>query len=259
VKAVAAIACAVVIAIVVLPALWRLPAVGDYRGPYGDAVVPVSLAERHTSNVVATVAYDVRGFDTFGEELMLLAAVVGVALLLRPVGEQHRETRGVDRARPVARGENTCKPEAQRTSANVLAIAIVFGWYMALHATQTPGGGFQGGAIVASALALIYLGGGYAAWVRGIHEPAFDVGEAAGVLGFAAIIAVPLGWGGPLVSNWLPLGSTGQFASGGAMFAMNIAIGVAVAAGFAAIVGSLVYDLHESIDELDQDDREVPA
>ena len=64
-----------------------LPAFGDYHGPYGLVLNHVVLAQRHTTNVVAAVVFDYRGFDTLGEELILFAAVTGVALILREARE----------------------------------------------------------------------------------------------------------------------------------------------------------------------------
>ncbi len=243
-------ACSVVLAAVVVPALRELPAFGHYQGPYGDVVVPISLTERHATNVAGTIAYDVRGLDTFGEELVLFASVIGVALLLRPRGEPHREERHIDRAAAASRGEDASRPAVRWASGKVLALGIVFGCYMTLHATQTPGGGFQGGAIIASALVLIYLGFGYGTWSRLIREPTLDLLEAAGVLLFVFCAALPLVYGAAVLWNWLPLGSTGSFGSGGVMAVLNVGIGAAVAAGMLALVGSLLHDLHEDIEHV---------
>lgn len=253
------LACGVLVAIALLPALLALPPSGTDLGPYSDAIPPVSLAQRHTANLAATVAYDVRGFDTLGEEVILFAAVIGVSVLLRPRGEEHREARGVDRAAEAGRRSRGSRPSVRRASRNVLALTIVFGLYMTLHATQSPGGGFQGGAIIASAIALVYLGGGYRAWTAVIREVPFDIGEVVGLLLFVAIAAVPLAAGSALLANWLPLGKTGGFASGGTMFAINLGIGLSVATGFALIVGEQLYDLHEDAEVIDEDHREVEA
>jgi multicomponent Na+:H+ antiporter subunit B len=43
----------------------------------------VAVAERKATNVVASVTFDYRGVDTMGEEYILFAAVLGVAILLR--------------------------------------------------------------------------------------------------------------------------------------------------------------------------------
>lgn len=243
-------ACTLVLAAAVVPALDELPAFGHYQGPYGDVVVPIALAERHVTNVAAAVAYDVRGFDTLGEELVLFASVIGVALLLRPRGDPHRVVRQLDRASAASRGEDARRPAVRWASGKVLVLGIVFGCYVTLHATQTPGGGFQGGAMIASALVLIYLGFGYGAWSRLVREPALDVLEAAGVLVFVLCAALPLAYGAAMLWNWLPLGATGAFGSGGVMAVLNIGIGAAVAGGMLALAGSLLYDLHEDIEHV---------
>ncbi|HIS52460.1 MAG TPA: MnhB domain-containing protein [Candidatus Onthomonas avicola] len=41
-----------------------------------------------------------------------------------------------------------------------LPLACVFGCYVVLHGNSSPGGGFQGGVLVASAILLVYLGRG---------------------------------------------------------------------------------------------------
>ena len=69
--------------------LWAvagLPDFGHYHGPYGYVLNQVAPAERHVSNVVAATVFDYRGFDTLGEELILVGAVAGTALLLALLG-----------------------------------------------------------------------------------------------------------------------------------------------------------------------------
>lgn len=250
--------CAAVTVVVVGGALLGVPAFGHYRGPYGDAVIAPALEARHTANVVGAVAYDIRGFDTLGEEMILFAAVIGVALLLRMRGERHREQQGIDRAARVSRDPSVRQPAVMLTNACVLAIGLVLGLYITLHATQTPGGGFQGGAIIGSALALVYLGFGYGTWTRSMLERRLDLAEAVGVIAFAGVATVPIAWGAQLVTNFLPLGTLGKFASGGTQFVNNIAIGIAVAAGFAAIIGALLFDFHEVIEGVAQDQKGEP-
>jgi multicomponent Na+:H+ antiporter subunit B len=244
----------VIIAFALAPALIELHPVGAYHAPYADEAVAASLTERHATNVAGTIAYDIRGVDTLGEELMLFAAVIGMALLLRTHTERHREEHGVDRAEAVSRAPGTSRPGVRRAAACVLALSMVFGWYMVLHATQTPGGGFQGGAILASAFTLIYLGFGYRVWANAVHEERLDVGEGIGVGGLVITAAIPIALGATLLWNWLPYGTLGKLASGGTMFVINIAIGIAVAAGFVAIVSSVLFDLHESLEAVETGD-----
>ena len=71
----------------VLPGLvhvaMRMPALGAHPLPYGDAVNAAAPGERHLTNMVRAVNFDYRGFDTLGEEFMLLCAVTGVTVILR--------------------------------------------------------------------------------------------------------------------------------------------------------------------------------
>ena len=60
-----------------------LPRFGDYRGPYGYLVNSIAVSQRHVTDMATAVNFDLRGFDTLGEEYILFVSVTGVALLLR--------------------------------------------------------------------------------------------------------------------------------------------------------------------------------
>jgi multicomponent Na+:H+ antiporter subunit B len=78
--------------------LTGLPDYGVYNGPYGDVLNRVAVAERSATNVVAAVTFDYRGVDTMGEEYILFAAVLGVAILLRAQRDEHEEPPDEDAA-----------------------------------------------------------------------------------------------------------------------------------------------------------------
>ncbi|MDD1675473.1 MAG: hypothetical protein LUQ17_02160 [Methanomicrobiales archaeon] len=40
-----------------------------------------------TNNIVTTIVFDYRGFDTLGESTVLFTAVIGVAMMFRRLGE----------------------------------------------------------------------------------------------------------------------------------------------------------------------------
>ena len=71
--------------------LTGLPDYGVYPGPYGDVLNAVAVGERKATNVVAAVTFDYRGVDTMGEEYILFAAVIGVAILLRAQRDEREE------------------------------------------------------------------------------------------------------------------------------------------------------------------------
>lgn len=84
-----------------------------------------------------------------------------------------------------------------RTIAKLLVPFIqVFGLYVVFHGAKSPGGGFQGGAILAASLILTRLTarpGISATFLPGLH--ALRLG-ACGVLIFALVGIAPLFWGG---------------------------------------------------------------
>ncbi len=215
--------------------LWGLaglPAFADYRGPYGDLINAVAPAERHLTNMASAVNFDYRGVDTLGEEYILFAAVTGLALLLRKGrGEVEDEPRGAAPGRPsLPRGD------AVKGLGLILAgVTNLFGLYIVVHAHLTPGGGFQGGAILGSACLLVYLATGYQAFravgPRTLMESSEAVGAGAyAVIGLATLLAT-----GAFLENALPLGQTGHLFSAGTVPVINLAVGLEVAGGFVVL------------------------
>lgn len=222
--------------------LWGLPAFGHYPGPYGDILNAVGTSERHGTNIVTLVNFDYRGFDTLGEEYMLFAAVIGTVLLLR--AHRGEETS----ARP---GKVSDQPIALRTDAVALGsrlalgLTLIFGIYVVLHAQLTPGGGFQGGAIIGSASLLLYLGFGYRTWRQLMPSGVLDPIEAFGAGAFAVAGLAAMAAGAPFLANLLPLGKTGSVISAGEIPLLNIAVGIAVSTGLAVLFGEYLEETRE--------------
>jgi multicomponent Na+:H+ antiporter subunit B len=214
------------------PALFGLPAFGHYPGPYGDLLNAVGKSERHATNIVTLVNFDYRGFDTLGEEYMLFAAVIGAVVLLR--GRRGEETS----ARPAQVEGRSVPPRSEAValaSRLITGLTVVFGIYVVLHAHLTPGGGFQGGAIIGSASLLLYLGSGYRLWRQLIRSRVLDIAEPLGTGAFAVAGLAPMAVGAAFLTNLLPLGKTGTLVSAGMVPLINIAVGVAVSTGFAVL------------------------
>ena len=216
--------------------IWRiataLPSFGSPVGAYGPAVNALGPPLRRVSNMVSAVNFDFRGFDTLGEEFMLLCAVTGTVVLLRGTrGEDLTEKAGAVPGRPMER-----RAEATVLICRILGpVTLVFGLYMALHATVTPGGGFQGGVVIASALLLVYLGEGYEAWRKLVRSRVLDAMEGGGALLFALAGLWPMLGGAAYMQNTLPLGRFKDMLSGGLMLVENAGVGVAVTGGFAML------------------------
>jgi multicomponent Na+:H+ antiporter subunit B len=226
------------ISVVVLsPAVWNvalaMPPFGTPIEQYGATVNALLTAARHVTNMVAAVNFDVRGLDTLGEETMLVCAVTGTVILLRGArGEDMTERAGRIPGRAMA----------ERSDVTVLVcriaatLTLLFGVYMVLHGTVTPGGGFQGGAIAASSLMLLYLGEGYQTWRRIVRSPVLDLLEGGGAFIFVGAAALPLILGHSLLENILPFGKPKDLFSGGLMVIANFAVGLSVAGSFGLLL-----------------------
>jgi len=210
----------------------RMPAFGAHPLPYGDEINRRGVPERHVTNMVSAVNFDYRGFDTLGEEFMLLCAVTGVTVLLRG-------TRGEARSAQPGRVEG--RPILPRSEATVLLsrvlapLILMFGLYVALHAMTTPGGGFQGGVIAATGTLLFFAGDGYRGWRRLIRSGAMDACEGSGASLYALCGFASMALGLPFLENVLPLGTPGDLFSGGLMLVENAGVALAVGGGFVVL------------------------
>ena len=211
-----------------------LPAFGHYRGPYGDVINAVVIPQRHATNAVAAVTFDYRGFDTIGEEYILFAAVIGVSALLRIQRREH------ELPSPPQAAESHPAPEIADSvtviCTGLVAPLVLLGLYIVVHGHLTPGGGFQGGVILASSLLMVYLAGRYVIFRQLSPKSLLDGGEGVGaggfgLVGFAAMLA-----GAAFLENVLPLGQTGKVFSAGTLPIINLSVGLEVGAGLLLIM-----------------------
>ena len=218
------------LAALLLWSVFDLPRFGDYHHAYGRTLNRVAPSERGTSNVVAAVVFDYRGLDTMGEEFTLFAAVVGVALLLREPREEEA---------PVPR--DSVRSDAVRAGGVSLAGAtLVLGLWVVSHGYVTPGGGFQGGVILASSFLLLWLAGTYRAYRRATPFAAVEFAEGTGAGAYVAVGVAALLAGTPFLHNLIGPGTSGKLASGGSIPLLNWAAGVEVCAAFLLLFGEFL-------------------
>jgi multicomponent Na+:H+ antiporter subunit B len=168
-------------------AAFRLPSFGGSRHPYADRVIPNAVA-RHTPNVISSVNFDQRAFDTLGEELILMASALAAVLVLRTVRAEQEDSAGEH-----AYGPAEVFDALRLTGYLLLPITLMAGVYIVAHGYLSPGGGFQGGVVLGSAIHLIYLAGDYPALARIRPIPVFEAGEA---LAAGAFVVLALGFAG---------------------------------------------------------------
>jgi multicomponent Na+:H+ antiporter subunit B len=202
-----------------------LPPFGHYAGPYGDIVTKLVEPQRHMANAVTAVVFDYRGFDTMGEELILFSAASAVALLLRTTRE-HDTASIVDAVR-----SDAVNGLGVLASVATLLLAL----YVVSHGFVSPGGGFQGGVVIAAAFLFVFLTVEYRGYARLASTRFGEPLEAFGAGAYVALGLIAFGFGLAFLENFLPLGVTGRLRSAGSAALVNWASGLAVAGGFLVI------------------------
>lgn len=238
---------AAMLATMLVLALADLPGFGHYPGPYGDLIEKGGESATHATDLVTAVNFDYRAFDTLGEEFILFAAVLGMAIVLRDRrGERKRApeevesnpgvpssgyTRETDRANGSG---GIARPSAALALVGLALVGplIVLGLEIVSHGHLTPGGGFQGGLPLGAAAFLAFLAGEYVAMKRIAPHAAVQFGEAAGAAGYALVGLGGLLFAGTFFQNFVSRGEPGRLLSAGTIPLSNLAVGLEVAGAF---------------------------
>lgn len=117
---------------------------------------------------------------------------------------------------------------------------MLFGFYLISHGHLSPGGGFQGGVVLGTAIILLELSHGIEQTEKIFKSRWLNMLEKLGILTLIFLGFLGIFFGYSFLGNFLPLGKPGQIASGGLMLPFNIAIGIKVAAGVSAIFYALI-------------------
>lgn len=147
-----------------------------------------------------------------------------------------------------------------RTAANLLfPFILVFGFYIVLHGHLTPGGGFQGGAVIATGFVLLFVAYSYEQIAERIGVGALHNTETLGLLLFIVTALIALGFGvtfftnwmldiGPILNNPVVFGpNPGDLNTGGVIPVMNLAVGIEVLGALSVIVLYMLSGTKEGI------------
>lgn len=114
----------------------------------------------------------------------------------------------------------------------MLPFSLVFGFYVILFGTVSPGGGFQGGVIVAAAVLLLYIGYGYKTTANAINGEVLRVNEALGAVLYTVLAACGLVLGVRFCQNvFFDNGAVGDMISAGTITLMSYSVGYKVLTG----------------------------
>jgi len=178
-----------------------------------------------TANIVTSIIVTYRGLDTLGEVtvLFLTASIIGLVL---------------------ARGKKKIALQRQLPSGELLLtgsdllipLILLLGAYVFINGHLTPGGGFQGGAIIASASLLLLLTNPAK---RFSHRLISKVESISGLFFIALGLLGILLAGGFLDNRILPTGTLGSIFSAGIIPIIYSFIGLKVGAEFTSMLSNL--------------------
>ena len=178
------------------------------------------------ANIVTAIIVTYRGLDTLGEVTVLFLAATVVGLVLALGQRQEKAPRSLIPA-----------GELLTTGSRFLApLIMLLGVYVFANGHLTPGGGVQGGAIVASGALLLLLA-----------DPLkhFSHGLISTVESFAGIFYIAIGLlglvlaGGLLDNRILPIGELGALFSAGAIPLIYSLVGLKVGAELSSLLANL--------------------
>jgi len=120
-------------------------------------------------------------------------------------------------------------------SRKLVPFTVLFGLYLISYGHVSPGGGFQGGVVLASGMILLLLSrtreSALGFWavnrIRWLESVAFFLFLLMGLVGVAFNVG--------FLGNFLPIGTPGGMPSAGFIFFLNIVIGFKVGAGIVLI------------------------
>ncbi len=213
--------------------------VGDYvelstLRPLATQYVTQAPIDLGTPNIVTGILITYRGFDTLGEVAVLFMVAASVGLLLEKSEPQAADTRKAGSKSGTEATPPDEPSEIVRTGTDVLLpLIFVFGAYVIVNGHLSAGGGFQGGAIVASGAMLILL----ARPGSRLNVVLLSVIES-----FAGVLYVSLGIAGLVFAagfldpRFLPKGEFGAFISAGAIPLISALLGIKVGAELSVII-----------------------
>ena len=169
-----------------------MPYFGSAQAPVHQHVAPRyiedSMQEVGVPNIVTSVLASYRGFDTFGEVVVIFTAGMGVLALLSVV----RKPKGTAEIDSI----NKCMHEEHlvlRIVAKILIpFILLFALYVQFHGDYGPGGGFQAGVIFAAAIILYTMLFGMSTARRVINQSFIQLFAAIGVLLYGSVGVISL-------------------------------------------------------------------
>jgi len=205
-----------------------LPPFGDPSNPTNNEVprkfIEEGIQDTGALNVVASMLFDYRAFDTLGEACVLIAAVCAVLILLRydgPLHTFHAFVREFEKPRQDI--------ILKYVAFLLVGMIMIFGFYVILNGHLTPGGGFSGGAILGASLVLYVSVFGTTNSFKFLNYKTCGRILSISLLFYIVVKGYSFFSGANNIKIDIPLGTPGAMFSAGLIMPLNTAVGLIVA------------------------------
>lgn len=188
----------------------------------GEAINAAAADQVGAANFVTAVVLGYRGYDTLLELTILFTAATAGALVL-------------GKPRAGARHDPDAGFILQAGAELLFPLLLVVGLYIILHGHLTPGGGFQGGVILASAFFVPIL----ARPGTPLSHTAVSLIEGLAGASFIFIGLLAMFDGGAFLTPLLDKGELGALLSAGSLPLLYLAVGLKVGSELAGLLANL--------------------
>ncbi len=193
-----------------------------------DVYLDKTVSKLKTANTVTAIVVNFRGFDTLGEITVLFLAATALGSIL------HKKRHHI--------GDRTILLPASSIvgagSKLLFPAIILLGVYVFIHGHLTPGGGFQGGTIIATGFLLMLI----AYRDFSISHNILSIIESLAGIFFVVFGLLGFMNGGTFLQNFLPSGILNDLFSGGIIPIIYILVGFKVAAELTGLIYTMLHE-----------------
>jgi len=193
----------------------------DFHKSAGELFLSLNM-DTASANAVTSVVTFFRGIDTLGEVTVLFLATTGISLMLASSNKIYSE---------ILKRDNFILRVGSQL---LLSVIVLFGIYIIVHGHLSPGGGFQGGVVIASAFLLLFLANPN----MNLNHKILTFGESISGVSIVLVGIIGLFKLNILFGNFLPhpVDQIGELISGGIIPILYVLVGIKVGSEMSVII-----------------------
>ena len=189
-----------------------------------DKYIQDGIENTGATNFVTGMILDYRAFDTLGESFVLFTAVCCVFILLKNTNPNKKVKKD-----PYVLTED---PILRSCASIIVPIILLYGFYVILNGSISPGGGFSGGAIVGAGLILYSLVFGHERMQKFFNIKVFKTVSSIALLTYAVCkgysFFTSINGYYNFFDTLIDIQVEGNIFSGGLIFILNLSVGLVV-------------------------------